>query len=87
MGTGERGSSDVRSFQRMVLRSAIKTLPSLLLANGLSSAVIRRDGNGNPALDRSGKGRIDLISAGVLAAGLASASAGDAGFYVERVAV
>ena len=82
MGAGERGSADVRSFQRMVLRAEIKTSPSLLLASGLSSAVIRRDGNSNPALDRSGKARIDLVSAAVLASGLRAAAVGDSEFGV-----
>ena len=85
MGCGERGSADVRSFQKMVLEAEIKTLPSLLFAHGLSSAIIRRDGNSNPGLERSGRGRIDLISAAVLASGLRSASSGDGGFGVSRV--
>ena len=87
MGCGERGSADVRALQNAVLRAEFKTLPSLLFASGLSSACIRRDGNSNPGLERSGKARIDLVSALVLAAGLRSASSADSGFYVERVAV
>ena len=87
MGCGERGSADVRAFQKLVLEADIKTLPNLLFAHGLSSAIVRRDGNSNPGLERSGKGRIDLVSAAVLAAGLRSASSGDGGFSVERRAV
>ena len=86
MGCGERGSADVRALQRSVLRAEFKTLPSLLFASGLSSAVIRRDGNSNPGLERSGKARIDLISALVLAAGMRAAS-GDDSFSVTRIAV
>ena len=82
MGCGERGSADVRAFEKAVLRAEFKTLPSLLFASGLSSAVIRRDGNSNPGLERSGKARIDLISAAVLAAGLRSASGDDSEFSV-----
>ena len=38
---------------------------------GLSHAAIRRDGAGNPALDkRKHSGRIDVVSAAVIAAGL-----------------
>ena len=67
MGCGEKGSFDVRAFQNMVLRGELRTAPNLLFASGLSSAaIIRRDGNSNPGLDRSGKARIDLISAAVL---------------------
>ena len=87
MGCGERGSNDIRSFQKMVLEAEIKTLPNLLFASGLASAIIRRDGNSNPGLERSGRGRIDLISAAVLASGLRSASSGSSGFGVSRVSV
>ena len=87
MGCGERGSADVRSLQKMVLEAEIKTLPNLLFANGLSSAIIRRDGNSNPGLVRSGRGRIDLVSAAVLAAGLRSASSDGAAWGVSRVSV
>ena len=86
-GCGERGSADVRAFQKLVLEADIKTLPNLLFAHGLSSAIVRRDGNSPPGLERSGKGRIDLVSAAVLAAGLRSASSGGGGFSVERRAV
>ena len=87
MGSGERGSSDVRAFQKLVLTAGIKATPSLLFASGLSSAVIKRDGNSNPSLERSGRARIDLVSAAVLAAGVKSAAAGDSGWSVERRAV
>ena len=87
MGAGPQGSNDVRAFQRMVYRAEIKTPPNLLFAHGLSSAVVARDGNGNPSLERSGRGRIDLVSAGVLAAGLRESAMGDTGFEVIRRAV
>ena len=87
MGSGPQGSNDVRAFQKMVLRAEIKTTASLLFAHSLSSATIARDGNGNPSLLRSGRGRIDLVSAACLASGLRSASAGDSGWSVERRAV
>ena len=82
MGCGERGSADVRALQRSILRAEFKTLPSLLFASGLSSAIIRRDGNSNPGLERSGKARIDLVSALVLAAGLRAAAGDDSEFSV-----
>ena len=87
MGSGPQGSNDVRAFQKMVLRAEIKTAASLLFAHGLSSATIARDGNGNPSLLRSGRGRIDLISAAVLAAGLRAAAVGDSDFGVSQRSV
>ena len=66
------GSHDVRAFQRLVLTRKLRTLESLLLACAIKSSVIRRDGSGNPALDQGSKtGRIDALSAAVIAAGLA----------------
>ena len=82
MGAGPQGSNDVRAFQTFLLKGEIKTVTSLLFAYGLSSATIARDGNGNPSLLRSGRGRIDLVSAAVLASGLRAASSGDSEFSV-----
>ena len=66
------GSHDVRSLQRLVLTRRLRTLESLLLADAIKSSVIRRDASGNPALDKgSQQGRIDALSATVIAAGLA----------------
>ena len=66
------GSHDVRSLQRLVLTRRLRTLESLLLDCAIKSSVIRRDGSGNPALDQGSKqGRIDALSAAVIAAGLA----------------
>ena len=87
MGKGPQGSNDVRAFQRFLLKGEIKTTPSILFAYGLSSATIARDGNGNPSLLRSGRARIDLVSAAVLAAGLRSASSGESEFGITRRAV
>ena len=87
MGAGPQGSNDVRAFQKMVYRAEIRTRENLLFAHGLSSAVVARDANGNPSLERSGRGRIDLVSAGVLAAGLREAAMGGTGFEVIRRAV
>ena len=66
------GSHDVRAFQRLVLREEIHTAPSLLMRNAIKESSIRRDGAGNPALDKArDHGRIDALSAAVIAAGLA----------------
>ena len=66
------GSHDVRAFQRLVLSRNLRTVETLLLACAIKASVIRRDGAGNPALDQGSKtGRIDALSAAVIAAGLA----------------
>ena len=68
---GPQGSKRMFAPSRsFLLKQEIKTTESLLFAHGLSSATIARDGNGNPSLLRSGRGRIDLVSAAVLASGL-----------------
>ena len=66
------GSHDVRSLQRLVLSGNLRTRENLLLADAIKASVIRRDGAGNPALDQGTRqGRIDALSATVIAAGLA----------------
>ena len=71
MGTGPEGSQDVRAFQRLVLARQVRARPSLLVRSALGDSLVRYDGNGNSALDkRRQKGKIDVLSAGVLAAGL-----------------
>ena len=65
------GSHDVRSLQRLVLGRKLKTRESLLLSSAITASVIRRDASGNPALNQGSKrGRIDALSAAVIAAGL-----------------
>ena len=75
MGSGPQGSGDVMAFQRAILRGEFRTVPSLLMPLALKSTILRRDGNGNPALDRGNTGRIDVLSATVLAAGLSAGAA------------
>ena len=71
VGAGRDGSRDVRALQRLVLNRKVSLVGNLALASAISSSAIRRDGNGNPALDKQkAKGRIDLLSAWVIAAGL-----------------
>ena len=72
VGAGKDGGADVRAFQRLVLNKRLKMKTSLALSTAIANSIIRRDGNGNPGLDKSRqKGRIDLLSAAVIAAGLA----------------
>ena len=75
-GTGAHahadGSHDIRAFQKRVLGKTISTCESLLLASAIRESSVRRDPGGNPALDKHReRGRIDALSAAVIAAGLA----------------
>lgn len=87
MGAGPQGSADVMNFQRAILRGGFRVAPSLLMPLALASTVLRRDGNGNPALQRGHTGRIDILSACVLAAGLAADTGNSSCFGVSRVAI
>ena len=72
VGAGKDGGRDVRSLQRLVLNGRLRMKPSLAFATAVSNSAIRRDGNGNPGLDKAtARGRIDLLSAAVVAAGIA----------------
>ena len=73
VGAGKDGGADVRAFQRLVLNRKLAMRPSLALVTAVSKSTVRRDGNGNPGLDRAtSRGRIDLLSAAIIAAGLAA---------------
>ena len=66
------GSADVRAFQRLVLSGALRSRESVLLASAIAESSIRRDASGNPAIAKSREhGRIDALSAAVIACGLA----------------
>ena len=66
------GSADVRAFQRLVLSRSLRVRESLLLASAIADSSIRRDVSGNPALSKARThGRIDALSAAVIACGLA----------------
>ena len=72
VGAGKDGGRDVRSLQRLVIGKRLKMKESLAFSTAIQSSAIRRDGNGNPGLDKAtSRGRIDLLSAAVIAAGLA----------------
>ena len=69
-GTGPDGSQAVRAFQRRVLTGGLSMLGNLSLASAIRESTLRRDGNGNPAIDRArSHGRIDVLSAAILAVG------------------
>lgn len=72
VGAGKDGGRDVRAFQRLVMQHRIRLAPSLSLVSAIANSTIRRDGNGNPGLDKAmARGRIDVLAAAVIAAGLA----------------
>ena len=73
VGAGKDGGKDVRSLQRLVLGGKLLMLPNLALVTAISKSTIRRDANGNPGLDKAtSRGRIDVLSSTVIAAGLAA---------------
>ena len=72
VGAGRDGGQDIRAFQRLVLTQQLKMLPNLSLSTAISKSTLRRDGNGNPGLDKAKQnGRIDVLSSAVIACGLA----------------
>ena len=72
VGAGKDGGRDVRATQRLILNKRLKMKENLALATAISNSAIHRDANGNPGLDKqTSRGRIDLLSAMVIACGLA----------------
>ena len=72
-GTGPDGSQAVRLFQSAVLTGALSLRSNMSLSSAIKESTLRRDGNGNPAIDRARTaGRIDVLSAAILAVGAGS---------------
>ena len=72
VGAGKDGGRDVRALQRLVIRKRLAMRPNVSFVSAITKSAMRRDGNGNPAVDKStSNGRIDVLSAAVIAAGLA----------------
>ena len=66
------GSHDVRAAQRLIMSGKLKTRESLVMRKAIADSSIRYDQSGNPALLKAReKGRIDALSALVIACGLA----------------
>lgn len=64
-------SHDVRAFQSAVAGAAVRCAPNRMMRLALAGTAVRRDGAGNPAIDKSSHvSRIDLASAAVIACGL-----------------
>ena len=75
VGAGKDGGADVRAFQRLVHQRKFAMAENLSLATAISKSTLRRDANGNPGLDKAkANGRIDVLSACVIAAGLAESA-------------
>ena len=72
VGAGKTGGSDIRAFQRLVHQRKLSMRDNLSLATAIAKSRLRRDGNGNPGLDRaSDRSRIDVLVAAVISSGLA----------------
>ena len=71
VGRGEDGIADIRGFKSEVLDAHVRTKRSLLMESAIMEAVIVRDTNQGPSLDKSRRqGRIDALQAAVLAVSL-----------------
>ena len=69
-GAGPDGSQAVRSFQRAVLTKTLKLKSNLSLASAIKESTLTRGRTGMPTIDRErSRGRIDVLSAAVLAVG------------------
>ena len=72
VGAGKDGGADVRAFQRLILQRKLGMAENLSLVTAIAKSTLRRDANGNPGLDKANaRGRIDVLSAAVIACGLA----------------
>ena len=75
VGAGRDGGRDIRAFQRLVLQRKLTMAENLSLVTAIAKSTLRRDANGNPGLDRAtSRGRIDVLSAAVIACGLAESA-------------
>ena len=72
-GAGPDGSAAVRAFQRVVLTKELRLTSNLSLSSAIKESTLRRGGTGMPAIDAArSQGRIDVLSAAVLAVGAAA---------------
>ena len=70
VGKGPHGSADIRAFQGEVLDGFLKPQISLMMKSAINESRIKRDTNGNVALDKTrANSRIDALQAAVLATG------------------
>lgn len=72
VGAGKDGGRDVRALQRLVLTRKLAMRPNLSLVTAIAKSTIDRGRTGHPTIDKSkSNGRIDVLSAAIIAAGLA----------------
>lgn len=70
-GAGADGFHDIRAFQRAVYEREVRAEESLGMVNAILNSHVETDRNNNPILMKNkSRGRIDLLQAGVIAAGL-----------------
>ena len=73
VGLGQDGAFDVRAFQTAVHTGKLAPGGNMLLLHAVVESQLRHDSNGNAALEKSRqRGRIDALSAAVLAVGRGS---------------
>ena len=71
VGKGSDGSSDIRSFQKVIYSGKLRSAESVMMRAAIDSSEIIRDSNGNAALNKSRtRGRIDALQASVISVGL-----------------
>ena len=75
-GAGAHGHEDVRSFQRAIESGSLRPGRSLALASAIRESEVVYDTNANPSLRKArARGRIDPLSASILAIGAGSRAA------------
>ena len=73
MGKGSDGTADIQAFRREVSESRLRPSGSLFLESAIAEARVDEDKNNNCSLERARwRGRIDALSASVLAVGAGS---------------
>ena len=71
VGAGSHGKEDVEAFQTEVLTSYMTVEHNTALNYAILKSRLRRDPNGNPAIQKaSNKGKIDVLQASLLAVGM-----------------
>ena len=73
-------------FRTRIDSKRLRPGDGLLLPSAISQSILRYDGNGNPALDKGKSlGRIDALSASVLAVGIGSRRPPPAEFHAVHI--
>ena len=71
VGQGPNGGEDVRAFQHEALTGHMSPVDTLIMQSSIKESIIRRDSNGNAALNKArSMGRIDPVQSAILAAGI-----------------